>query len=293
MMTFNWTLLTSGTLQVVKPGTGDRPRNGDKCLVQCKLINNSVDEDTQENGEKLLKFWLPLGRGDLEQIVSDLSVGSECIIQSSDDADKDENSVSIYLSLLDIVRGEPISMEHNETECILEAVSQLKKEAKHWICNSSEQSEHIKKAIDKYEEALDMLYSRATSRMLEEGSFSEIGVGLHCNLAICYNRLSKPYMAWLHSNAALKIRPMQVKAIFQRAKAYWHIGDLFNAYRDIQILESVDYLDDIAVKRLKKQIEQVIDSQSKQYDKEVLESFQVAVSTKSFLIPSHSNSTAE
>ncbi|EME29721.1 hypothetical protein Gasu2_23040 [Galdieria sulphuraria] len=298
-MAFNWTLLlTNGTLQLVKSGTGDRPRQGDKCLVQCKLMNNFVEEkDTEESEQSLFKFWLPLGRGfysrDLEQIVSDLYVGSECVVRSSDVVDPNKSTISLHLSLLDVIRGETTSVEQNESSCILESVSQLKNEAKHLMSNPSVQLEQVENALDKYEEAFDMLYSHATATMLEKQSFREVMVGLRCNLAICYNRLSKPYMAWLHSNAALNMRPMEVKAVFQRAKAYLHIGDLFNAYRDIQILESCSYCDDIAVNRLKAQVEQAIDRQSKQNDRELLESFQVALNTRSFVIPSHLNIRAQ
>lgn len=63
-MTFNWTsFLTNSTLQVVKLGTGDRPKYGDNCLVQCVFIQKPVQEEIQGNSLSPLKFWLPLGRG--------------------------------------------------------------------------------------------------------------------------------------------------------------------------------------------------------------------------------------
>jgi len=290
-MGFNWTrFLLRYDLQLVKLGNGDRPKYGDKCLVQCIFVQKSLEkEETLQSGLSPLKFWLPLGRGfysrSLEQIVADLRVGSECVIRSLYDDEKYTNVVAIQLSLLDIIRADSSSMEAKDTSCVLQVVSQLKQEAKQLLSQPLEQSQGIRQAIEKYQEALHILNFGAASTNLEESSYVELSVGLHCNLAICYNKLSKPFMAWLHCNAVLKSRPTQVKALYQRAKAYLQIGDLVNAYKDIHVLESSDEGNNMEVRQLKKTVEKAINEQSQQNEKQVAENFQVVLDTTSFLIP--------
>jgi len=64
-MGFNWTrFLLHYDLRLVKLGNGDRPKDGDKCLVQCIFVQKSLEkEETLQSGLSPLKFWLPLGRG--------------------------------------------------------------------------------------------------------------------------------------------------------------------------------------------------------------------------------------
>lgn len=183
-------------------------------------------------------------------------------------------------------------MEWKESGLALERVSKLKEEAKLlWSQYSEESTEHIKQAIDKYEEALETLYSSTTA--LEEKSCMEVRISLHCNLAICYNRISKPYMAYFHSNAALQMKPTETKALLQRAKAYLQLGDLFSAFGDVQQLEASGKGHDMATIRLKTQIEKAIDEQSQKNDKEVVENFQIRLHTRSFFIPSDSDTAAD
>lgn len=231
--------------KVLHEGTGPKPRNGQQVVISVK--DTKLGVDSVEDFSFVLGFSMVIDAW--EMVVQLMHEGEVDVVKSESrfaygsmgDSDRGippHQSMEYTIKLVKIDDGPTYS--NMPREQLITYISQLKERGNYYYARKE-----LDKAVFVYKRCTDLIVIPEDDEPLRH-LFSVV----FSNLAVCYAKLCDWKSTLDASDEALRLNPLNTKALFRRANAYANLNFNEEAINTLKIASNIDPNDDLIDKEL-------------------------------------------